>query len=88
MQNFREIAEKHILSEDYILIIRKLKKLNYIKFLYEAEKFSLFDKYHTQKGHLFAKRVYNELLNDKYYWKSMRNYITNLINECPTYIRE
>ena len=90
-QNFREIAEKHTISNDNILRIRKAnkdKKIELYKIPYEAEKFSLFDKYHTQKGHLCTRRVYDELINDKYYWKSMRNDIINLINECPTCIRE
>ena len=85
-QNFREFAEKHTLSDDNILRIKKVnkdKKIELIKIPYEEEKFTLLEKYHIQKGHLCARRVYNKLIIDKYYWKSMHNHIISLVNECP-----
>lgn len=48
----------------------------------------LFDKNHNQKGHLCERRVYNELIEDKYYWTSIRNDILNYVSLHPTCIRE
>lgn len=90
-QNYRQISEKHTLSEDNILYLKKLNKENNIDLYiipYEVEKNSLFEKYHNQKGHLYSRRVFNEIRADKIYWKTMRNDIINYINKCPTCIRK
>ena len=90
-QNFRIIAEKHMLTDDNILHIKKLNKENKIENLkipFEGEKYSILEKYHNQKGHLSTRRVYNEIIADKYYWKTMRNDILNYISKCPICVRE
>ena len=90
-QNFRIIAEKHMLTDDNILHIKKLNKENKIenfKIPFEGEKYSILEKYHNQKGHLSTRRVYNEIIADKYYWKTMRNDILNYISKCPICVRE
>ena len=40
--------------------MNKEKNIDLYKIPYEAEKFSLLEKYHTQKGHLNQRRVYDD----------------------------
>ena len=55
---------------------------------YEGEKLSILQKYHDKKGHINNKRVYNEIIEDKIFWKSIPNDCLNYIKKCPICIRE
>ena len=62
-------------------------KLELLKVPYESEKQTLFKKYHDDRGHISYRRVYREIIEQKYIWKSLRNDCLNYVNNCPYCIR-
>ena len=89
-QNFREIAEKYMLDEKNDLFIKIKNKGNQIekyKIPYESEKISLFIKCHDKKGHIGYKRMIEEIKEENFYWKSIRNDCKQYVLECPSCIK-
>ena len=89
-QNFRELANKYVLDNNNVLfikIINKNKEIEKLKVPYETEKISLFLKYHDNNGHIGYKRMMQEIKNNNYYWKSLRNDCKQYVLECPTCIK-
>ena len=71
----------------FVKNINKNKEIEKIKVPYETEKISLFLKYHDNNGHIGYKRMMQEIKNNNYYWKSLRNDCKQYVLECPTCIK-
>lgn len=66
-------------------MVNNSKKLLKIPFEYEMIK--ILKKNHDDREHIGSLRAYNEIIDEGYYWKSIKNDINNYIHNCVHCIR-
>ena len=81
-QNFRNKCNKYKIIENKLYYMKKINSeiLN-LKVPYEIEKKELLSNIHLNQGHSGYIRLYNEIINQKFYWKG-------IIEDCKKYVTE
>ena len=88
-QNFRIMCSKYkIINNKLYYIKTENNEENKYLIPFEIEKYNLLYNTHENQGHLGYQRLYQEIINKKYYWKGIIEDCKNMVSNCITCIKQ